>query len=181
MILDRRGLTLIELVTIIPILAILTAISIPNYARYKQKAEHASIQIAIRMLASGQELYYAEHGSYFPAAGNVDVPSRVYRNLPELEYTFPEDHLHRYLIYTLSDPATDAPAQRYYIIVYSDLDLDNDGSNDVIIEYMDSRTTVTGEEDTLTDTTTQQDEKQNKRLWRFDGVKPKKGKKNKRP
>jgi Tfp pilus assembly protein PilE len=182
---NRRGFTLIELVTILPILAILTAISIPNYTRYKQKAEHASIQLTIRMLSNGQELHYAEHGSYFPVTGSLDVPSRVYRDVPELQYTFPEDHLHRYRIYTLDDPDTERAAQRYYIIVYSDLDLDNDGSHDVIIEYMDSRIAVSNEEETKTDTktetATQPQTQQNRRWWRFDGVKPSKGKKNRRP
>jgi len=68
----QGGFTLIELIVVVAILGILTAILIPNFIRARSSSKLATCQIDLRNIAAGLELYFVENQSY-PAAVNWDT------------------------------------------------------------------------------------------------------------
>ena len=67
----QAGFTLIELIIVVTILGILTAILIPNFVRARSSSKLATCQLDLRNIAASLELYYVENQIY-PSAGNWD-------------------------------------------------------------------------------------------------------------
>jgi general secretion pathway protein G len=63
---DRRdaGYTLLELLVVMGILAVLTAVATPQLMGYFGKAKTQSVQLQIENIGTALELYYMENGSY---------------------------------------------------------------------------------------------------------------------
>ena len=61
---NRKGLTLIELLIVMVIVAILGAIAIPMYTGYMTRARRADAKTALEQLRAAQEMRRAEYGSY---------------------------------------------------------------------------------------------------------------------
>jgi general secretion pathway protein G len=61
---NDAGYTLLELLVVMGILAILTAIATPQLMGYVGKAKTQSAQIQIQSIGTALELYYMENGSY---------------------------------------------------------------------------------------------------------------------
>jgi general secretion pathway protein G len=69
---DRKnaGYTLLELLVVMGILAVLTAIATPQLMGYFGKAKTQSVQLQIENIGTALELYYMENGAYpSPGAG----------------------------------------------------------------------------------------------------------------
>jgi general secretion pathway protein G len=62
------GYTLLELLVVMGILAVLTAVATPQLMGYFGKAKTQSVQLQIENIGTALELYYMENGSY-PSAG----------------------------------------------------------------------------------------------------------------
>ena len=58
------GITLIELVVAVAIVAILTAIAVPNYQSYVKRSRRADAMIALQRLANEQEQFYFDNNTY---------------------------------------------------------------------------------------------------------------------
>jgi general secretion pathway protein G len=63
---DRNdaGYTLLELLVVMGILAVLTAMATPQLMGYFSKAKTQSVQVQIENIGTALELYYMENGSY---------------------------------------------------------------------------------------------------------------------
>ena len=61
---NRRGITLIELLIVIVIVGILAAVAIPTYTNYMIRARRADAKTALEQLRASQEMLRAERGSY---------------------------------------------------------------------------------------------------------------------
>jgi prepilin-type N-terminal cleavage/methylation domain-containing protein len=69
----RRGVTLIELLTVVVIIGLLVAFVVPRLTRNKERTVVASMRSDLRNLATAQEGYYQANSSYSidPVALNV--------------------------------------------------------------------------------------------------------------
>jgi type IV pilus assembly protein PilE len=61
---SKKGLTLIELLVTVAIVAILASIAIPAYTNYLLRARRADAKTALEQLRASQEMFRAERGSY---------------------------------------------------------------------------------------------------------------------
>jgi type IV pilus assembly protein PilE len=61
---SNKGLTLIELLTVVLIVGILAGIAIPWYTGYLQRARRADAKTALEQLRAAQEMFRAEKGVY---------------------------------------------------------------------------------------------------------------------
>lgn len=61
---SNRGLTLIELMVVVFIIAILAAIAVPVYTNYLQRARRADAKTALQQVRGAQEMWRGEKGSY---------------------------------------------------------------------------------------------------------------------
>ncbi|MBN1445319.1 MAG: prepilin-type N-terminal cleavage/methylation domain-containing protein [Candidatus Omnitrophica bacterium] len=62
---NRKGFTLIELMTVVIIVGILAAISIPIFRGQVKRARAAEGAALLGSVLTGQRVYYAEHNSYY--------------------------------------------------------------------------------------------------------------------
>lgn len=60
----QAGYTLLELLVVMGILAVLTAIATPQVMGYFNKAKTESVQLQIQNINTALELYYMENGTY---------------------------------------------------------------------------------------------------------------------
>ncbi len=65
---NNKGMTLIELMIVVAILGIISAIAIPAYTGYIQSARVQECQQEVASLALAQEEYFLENRSYFQGA-----------------------------------------------------------------------------------------------------------------
>ena len=61
---EEKGFTLIELLVVMIILAILTAIAIPSYLSFKDRANKAAAGADVRSIIPSIESYFSDTGSY---------------------------------------------------------------------------------------------------------------------
>ena len=61
---SSRGLTLIELLIVILIVAILAGVAIPIYTNYMQRARRVDGKTALEQFRAAQEMFRAERGGY---------------------------------------------------------------------------------------------------------------------
>jgi type IV pilus assembly protein PilE len=59
-----RGMTLMELLVVIVILGILSAIAVPSYRQYLVRSQRAEAKIALLQLQTAQEKFYLQNNEY---------------------------------------------------------------------------------------------------------------------
>lgn len=81
-----RGVTLMELMIVVVIIGILTAIAYPSYRQYSARAKRNEARAALLQISTLQERHYLQNHSYtsdmtklgFPAPSNNKSPSETY-------------------------------------------------------------------------------------------------------
>lgn len=67
----QQGFTLIELMIVVAIIGVLSAIAIPAYKNYVQKTEVASATATLRGLLTNIDMYQQDEGGTFPGDANL--------------------------------------------------------------------------------------------------------------
>ena len=60
----QKGISLLEVLIVLSILAILLSLAIPQYRKYQWKAKVAEARIILRAILNAEEIYQAETGKY---------------------------------------------------------------------------------------------------------------------
>ena len=69
----KKGFTLIELLVVVLIMGILASVSLPQYFRSVEKAHSAEAVSALSAIASAQERYWMQNGTYTADLVQLDV------------------------------------------------------------------------------------------------------------
>jgi prepilin-type N-terminal cleavage/methylation domain-containing protein len=84
----RRGFTLVDVMMVVAVVGILTAIAIPRYAGTKDRAYIAAMTADLHTAAVYEEQYAAEnHGQYFSGVATWDVPVEGFRASKDVTVT----------------------------------------------------------------------------------------------
>lgn len=60
----QRGVTLIELMMVVTILAIIAGIAVPSYRKYLLRSQRSEAKIALLQLQTAEEKFYLQNNSY---------------------------------------------------------------------------------------------------------------------
>lgn len=82
-----EGFTLIELMIVIIIIAILTAITLPSYQAYVRKSQEAKVESQILFLAEQLERHKARNFNYKNFTGTANLPSEFKLKIVDLDNT----------------------------------------------------------------------------------------------
>ena len=69
------GFSLIELLVVVAILGVLSAIGISSYSGYVKSSERKAVENIMQQLSLGQTEYYSGNGSYYSATGSNCSPT----------------------------------------------------------------------------------------------------------
>jgi type IV pilus assembly protein PilE len=69
----QHGMTLIELMIVVAIVAILASIAIPAYGRYVMRANRVDGTAALLRLAAAQERFYLQNNTYTDTIGDLGI------------------------------------------------------------------------------------------------------------
>lgn len=72
----RKGFSLIELMTVVAIVAVLVALALPSYTRYVRKANRGEAQQLLLNWANNQEIWRANDTDY-ATVGELAVPTHT--------------------------------------------------------------------------------------------------------
>jgi len=74
----QRGVTLIELMTVVVVISILASVAIPTYRRYIVRAQRSDAMTALLRLATAEEKFQLQNGAYttsLTGAGSLGLPA----------------------------------------------------------------------------------------------------------
>ena len=77
---DERGFTLVELMVVVAIIGILTAIAVPNFKKYQAKSKQSEAKIVLAAIYSVEVSAQADYDSFGTCLGDMgyDTPPRGY-------------------------------------------------------------------------------------------------------
>ena len=69
----QKGLTLVELMVVVAVMAIIATVAYPLYTAQVQKSRRADAKIALEMVAAAQERFFTLNGTYAATLSSLDV------------------------------------------------------------------------------------------------------------
>ena len=83
----NQGFTLIELMIVVAIIGILTAIAAPSYTEYLREAGRRDAMVGLSTIADRQERYYLQNNTYTTALTDLNASSTSDEGLYTLKVT----------------------------------------------------------------------------------------------
>ena len=68
---NNKGFSLVELMVVLAIIGVLSAIAYPSYDSYMKKSRRADAKIALQAMADKQERFYLQNNTYTTNTANV--------------------------------------------------------------------------------------------------------------
>ncbi len=75
------GFTLIELMVVVIVISILTAIAIPTYTNTKEKAIDKEAISALKLVRAANKQYFSKYNHYLPPSGTITGINNINNNL----------------------------------------------------------------------------------------------------
>ena len=85
---DEKGFTLIELMIVVAVIAVLSAIAYPSYQEYVMRSRRADAQSLLNEAAARQERWRAQNGSYITATAEADIAKLKLPHGPQSEHGY---------------------------------------------------------------------------------------------
>ena len=82
-ILQKKGFTVIEMLSIVMVVGVLTALTVPNVVRTRIRANESAAQIALRTIGSAMAAYHLERDTYPSDLSQLAPTSDVLVNIEE--------------------------------------------------------------------------------------------------
>ena len=76
----QRGLTLIELMVVVVVMAVLASVAYPLYTNQIQKSRRADAKVALQTIALAQERYFTINGEYAAGLTSLQVSDEIRLN-----------------------------------------------------------------------------------------------------
>lgn len=73
---NREGFTIIELLVVMMIIGIITAIALPQYTKQVDKAKKSRAMVEIKSMKNAMEIYYAENSVYPTGKAGINAAMR---------------------------------------------------------------------------------------------------------
>ena len=74
------GITLVELLIVVVVMAILSLIAVPNYRQYSMRAQRTEAKTALLQLAANQERFYLQNNSFTTELSLLGFPTGASEN-----------------------------------------------------------------------------------------------------
>lgn len=84
----KRGFTLIELLIVVVIIGILASVAVPNYTRMVERAKAEQAITYLKVIRTGEKIYYASNVSYTACANIGEVKARLGAEVTDEHYLF---------------------------------------------------------------------------------------------
>lgn len=84
----NKGFTLIELMVVISIIAIISAISVTSYQNIRQKTRDSVRKGDLQKISLALEGYFQKNGRYVLGSGNCDTDTTTFYNDPDITSKF---------------------------------------------------------------------------------------------
>ena len=82
---NKKGITLIEMLIVVAIIGILAAVAIPAYIGQQKSAARTEAYTNLQTLRLLEEQYYAENGCYYRTGGNCTNGNPAMANLAAIQ------------------------------------------------------------------------------------------------
>lgn len=84
----KRGFTLVELLIVLVIIGILASVAVPNYTRMVERAKAEQAVTYLKVIRTGEKIYYASNVSYTACANIGEIKSRLGAEVTDEHYLF---------------------------------------------------------------------------------------------
>ena len=80
----KKGFTLIELITVVIIIAIMAALALPQYTRFIERSQASTAKNALAMIRKAEATYFALNSQYLSCTENEGTSCDLTDEMPEI-------------------------------------------------------------------------------------------------